>query len=147
MRSLNSKGIDLVRRSEGLRLTPYKDVAGKPTIGIGHLIRKGEDFSAGITEEEAEAILQRDLISARTSVCTLIKVTLSDNQFAALVDFTFNLGGAHLQSSTLRRKINRGETDVRKEFMRWNKAAGLISIALTKRRRAEADLYLTPDEI
>ncbi|EOR9074324.1 glycoside hydrolase family protein [Escherichia coli] len=42
----------------------YKDSLGLDTIGYGHLVLKGENFSAGLTEAEAEALLQKDSLNA-----------------------------------------------------------------------------------
>ena len=76
----------------------------------------------------------------------LIKIPLTDNQFAALVSFTFNLGGGALQRSTLRQKVNRKEHgEVPAEFMKWVRAGGRKLPGLIKRRAAEAALYVRKD--
>lgn len=72
-----------------------------------------------------------------------IQVELNQGQFDALISFTFNLGAASLQRSTLRQKINRYEhEDVPKEFMRWIYAGGKILAGLIARRKAEAEMYV-----
>ena len=144
MRHITKNGIDLIKSFEGFESEIYLDAAGLPTIGYGHLIRKGEHkmFENGISEEEAEALLADDVQIAERAVLRLVKVPLTDNQFNALVSFTFNLGSGALQRSTLRRKVNREEhAEVPEEFMRWVWAGGRKLKGLIRRREAEAALY------
>lgn len=81
--------------------------------------------------------------AAARSVLRLIRVPLTDGQFDALVDFTFNLGGGALQRSTLRQVVNREEHDeVPGELMRWVRAGGKILRGLVRRRQAEVERYV-----
>lgn len=97
-----------------------------------------------ITEKEAHALLQRDMEKAAASVARLIHVDLTDYQRAALIDFAFNCGGGNLQSSTLRRVINRGEfTAAPKQFMRWVYAGNVRLAGLVRRRAAEVDYFVS----
>ena len=67
---------------------------------------------------------------------------INQNQFDAMVSFTYNLGCANLKSSTLLKKVNKGDfAGATKEFPRWNKAGGRVLAGLTRRRKAEADLF------
>ena len=144
MRHITKNGLDLIKRFEGFEPEIYLDAAGLPTIGYGHLIRKGEHkmFENGISYEAAVALLIKDVESAERSVLRLINVPLTDGQFDALVSFTFNLGGGALQRSTLRRKINREEHEaVPQELMRWVWAGGRKLRGLIRRRKAETELY------
>jgi lysozyme len=142
MRNVNQATIDLIKRFEGCVLHVYKDVAGFPSIGIGHLITEGEVFDT-ITMGEAEELLQKDLTDAIRGVIRLIKTPLTDDQFGAIVSFTFNLGSGCLQRSTLRSRINRGDFDVYSEFLKYNKAGRPLRVwkGLTLRRQAEAILF------
>lgn len=143
MRHINEAGLALVKKFEGFSSEPYQDQAGHFTIGWGHLIMEGENFTE-ITPEEAENILQMDLNRAESAVDRLIKVTLTDNQFAALVSFTFNLGSGALYRSTLRKVLNGGEyIKAAKEFPRWIFSAGVRNKGLLRRRIAERNLFLT----
>ena len=66
----------------------------------------------------------------------------SQEQFDALVSFTYNLGAANLRRSTLLRKHKAGDyRGAAREFKRWNRAAGRVLRGLTRRRKAEANLY------
>jgi lysozyme len=139
MRQIIQEGLRLIKRFEGFEPEIHLDAAGLPTIGYGHLIRKGEHkmFENGISEAAGEALLIKDVQTAERAVLRLIKVPLTDNQFDALVSFTFNLGGGALQRFTLRRKVNREEhTDVPREFLRWvwSEVKGLM-----RRREDEAN--------
>ena len=143
MRHINEAGIDLIKSWEGCVLKPYQDEAGYWTIGWGHLIVEGENFSE-ITSERADAILEVDLLQAESAVERLISVPLTDNQFAALVSFTFNLGPGALERSTLRKVLNRGEYQAAaEEFPKWCYAGGHKSAGLLKRRLEEGTLFLT----
>lgn len=137
-------GLSLVKSFEGLRLTKYQDVVGKWTIGYGHLILPSESFPAPITESQAEALLRKDLSISEAGVSNLVKVPINQNQFDALVSFTFNLGVGNLQNSTLLKKLNAGDKQgAADEFLRWNKAGGKEVAGLTRRRAAERSLFLS----
>lgn len=149
MRRVTKDGLNLIKHFEGFEPEIYLDAAGLPTIGYGHLIRKGghKMFENGINESAAEALLAKDVWSAENSVLRLIRVPLTDGQFDALVSFTFNLGGGALQRSTLRRKINREEHDeIPRELMRWVWAGGRKLRGLIRRRAAEAALYTSTEK-
>lgn len=145
MRHITQDGIDLIKRFEGFSRTVYFCPAGYPTIGYGHVVKDGEDFSNGIMEGEAEELLCQDAVIAERTVLRLINVPLTDGQFDALVSFTYNLGGGALQRSTLRRKINLEEhAEVPEQFMRWVWAGGRKLKGLVRRREAESRLYINP---
>lgn len=139
----SQKGIDLIKKFEGTVLKVYKDAVGLPTIGIGHLIKKGEVFTT-ITQQQAEELLAKDLKQFEEGINTSIKVALTQNQFDALVSFAFNLGMGNVNSSTLLRKLNAGDIQgAANEFVRWNRAGGKVLNGLTRRRLAEKELFLS----
>jgi lysozyme len=146
MPQLNQAGLDLIEEFEGLSLTAYPDpgTGGEPwTIGYGHTggVTPGET----ITQEQAEEFLKSDVAGAETSVENLVEVDLTPNQFAALVSFTFNLGGGALAGSTLLALVNSKEFDAAaQQFGRWVYADGQELEGLVRRRAAEAKLFLTP---
>ena len=144
MRHVTQNGIDLVKHFEGFRSRVYLCAGGYPTIGYGHIIRSGEDFSLGISKEQAEILLARDLESSERAVLRLTKVPLSDGQFDALVSFVFNLGSGCYQRSTLRKKVNREEhLDASNTFWMYRRAGGKIQKGLVLRREEERKLYLS----
>lgn len=134
-------------RAEALRagVDPIKaaKLSGAPwTIGYGHT---GPEVHEGltITLDHANKLLAQDLFTAESDVRRYVKVQLNQNQFDALISFTFNLGGGNLASSTLLKKLNAGDVvGASKEFERWNKAQGKVMAGLTRRRKMEAKLFM-----
>ena len=138
---------EIAKPFEGLRLQPYHDPVGFPTIGYGHLLSREpyadlSQWEPLADEHAAEELLQRDMAVAVGAVGRLITVPLTAEQEAALIDFAFNCGAGNLQVSTLRRAINRQEYDAAPEqFRRWVYARGRKLAGLVRRRAAEADLW------
>lgn len=135
-------GINLIKAHEGLRLEAYRCPAGIYTIGYGHTagVRRGDV----IDERRAEQLLAEDLKKFEVVVnreCPGV----NQNQFDALVSFTFNLGETNLRKSTLLKcvKANPDNLNIRTEFLRWNKSKGEVLPGLIRRRKAEADLYFS----
>ena len=144
-----ASGLEIIKHFEGLYLKTYKDPAGILTIGYGHI---GSEAYEGneITAAKAEALLAEDLETAEKAVEKYVSVALSDNQYDALVSFTFNLGSSNLTTSTLLKKLNNGDPDgAAAEFIRWNKATvNGVKVALkglTRRRKSETHLFKTGD--
>ena len=138
-----SAGLNLIKRFEGFSATPYLCPANIWTIGYGHVILTHERESlTQVDEVQAERLLVHDVRAAERAVMMLIARPLSQNQFDALVCFTFNLGSGALQRSTLRRVINRGEEEaVAKQWKRFVWAGGRKLSGLVRRREAEIKLY------
>lgn len=145
--AISPAGLALIKRFEGLRLTPYRDPAGHLTIGYGHRVQPGERFGAGFNEADAAALLAADLRTAEAAVARLAKVRLTTGQRDALISFVFNLGAARLAGSTLLRKLNAGDVlGAALEFVRWIHAGPAGNPrplkGLLRRRLAEAALFL-----
>ena len=143
-------GISLIQEFEGRRLEAYKCPAGIWTIGYGHTSAAGApEVKPGmvITKQEANDILIRDLVKYENAVDRLVKVPLTQNQFDALVSFTFNVGEGALAKSTLLKKLNAGNYDaVPAELMKWTKGGDKELPGLVRRRRAEAAMWRGVDE-
>jgi len=92
--TISQKGIDLIKKFEGLRLKAYKDSGGIYTIGYGHT---GEEAQPGniITYKEAEILLRKDLQYAIDSINS-INIELTQNQFDALCSLVYNMGFSRL---------------------------------------------------
>ena len=122
---------------------PDPGTGGDPwTIGYGHT---GPDVIQGmeITEEEAEMLLKEDLEYFEKQVCNLINIRLTQEEFDAIVSFTYNVGAGNLKSSTFRRRINAGEnkaTCFKEEFPKWIKGGNGPMPGLVKRRQSEIAL-------
>lgn len=147
-RVLNQESLDAIKRWEGFRAEAYPDPGsrdGKPvTIGYGTTLINGRPIALGtrITMEEAEIHLRKDLEAAAAAVERAVKVPLTDNQFGALVSFTYNVGIGAFQRSTLLRRLNAGEYDaVPSELARWKYNDGKVMQGLINRRAAEAGLW------
>jgi len=153
----------LAKPFESCRLKAYWDDAGYPTNGWGNLLSrqtkqdtmkkfglssKGadawlQDTYPPISQEKADHDFSVNLLKFYGSVKRLVKVQLTQYQFAALIDFAFNLGAGNLQASTLLRMVNRREfIDASEQFIRWNRAGGRVMRGLTRRRLAEKALFL-----
>ena len=139
--SISIAGLDLIKRSEGLALKPYKDAAGFWTIGYGHKLQSGEWWDS-IVQVDADELLARDVTDAEDAVNSLVTAPISQAQFDALVSFTYNLGPGALKKSTLLAKINAGDATASAEFGRWVFADGKILPGLQTRRAAEARLFM-----
>jgi lysozyme len=139
---LSAAGLALLKQSEGFRGSRYLDVAGIPTIGYGHRLLPGESYPNGITEAEATVMLSRDVAISEGAVARMARVTLTQGQFDALVDFVFNLGQGRLASSTLLKGLNAGQSDAAAlQLLQWDHAGAKECAALKTRRAAEYQLW------
>lgn len=147
MMRISEKGIALIKTFEGCKLTAYKDSVGVWTIGYGWTRPiDGKPVRRGMTIDQvtAERLLKTGVVSYENDVSRLVKVSLTQGQFDALVSFTYNLGARALSTSTLLRKLNSGDyAGAAEEFRRWNKAGGKVLNGLTRRREAERALFLS----
>lgn len=142
--AISQRGIDLIKKFEGLRLQSYQDEGGVWTIGYGHT--KGVKRGQTITEAEALAFLEVDMAEALRGIDLYVKVPLSQYQYDALASWTFNLGVGNLRSSTLLKKLNAGDySAIPEQIVRWNKVKVKgrfkVSKGLVRRRTAEAALW------
>ena len=146
---ISQKGLDLIKRFEGLKLKPYLCPASIPTIGYGNTYytdgKKVKLTDPSITQEKADELLKFLIQSYEKDVDSFCRDDISQHQFDALASFAYNCGSRNLKSSTLLKKVNLNPNDptIRAEFMKWNKGAGKVLAGLTKRRQAEADLYFS----
>jgi lysozyme len=142
-RTINAAGLALVKAQEGLRLEAYADGSGVWTIGYGHTggVKPGDVISSA----RAEMLLEADLLVAEEAVTRLVMVPLSDNQFAALVDFIFNEGEGAFAGSTLLKKLNEGGYGLVPACLKsWIFDDGKVAAGLVRRRAAEAALWSEP---
>lgn len=146
-------GIDLITSFEGFEAKAYADPAtgNKPyTIGYGTTVypsgKRVELTDPPIDKSTALVYLSHDLKQFEYGVDALTRDDLIQNQFGALVSFAYNCGLQNLKSSTLLKKVNANPNDpaIAAEFAKWNKAAGKVMAGLTRRRKAEAELYFKP---
>jgi GH24 family phage-related lysozyme (muramidase) len=89
---MSESGLARIRQSEAFMARPYDDGAGNLTIGYGHLIRAGENYSAGITEAAADTLFRQDVARVVNPALDRITIELTQNQVDALGSFIFNVG-------------------------------------------------------
>jgi len=146
---VSDKGIRLIQSFEGCKLTSYICPAGILTIGWG--CNRNVTPGMQITQVQADNRLRQDLAEVEAGVTKLVKVKLNQNQFDALCAFAMNCGldidadaiAEGLGDSTLLKKLNAGDyKGAALQFLRWNKANGRELAGLTRRRKAERELFL-----
>ena len=141
-------GLNLIKHYEGFYSKPYRCPAGLWTIGYGHVINDGRvlpaDCNRVFLKSEIDALLTADLKRFERGVTLYCPVQLTQNQFDALVSFSFNHGLGTLQRSTVRQKINRGDIAGAGEvLLKYNKAGGKVLRGLDLRRKDEYALLMS----
>lgn len=137
----SKQGMALTEQFEGCRLVAYKPTPTDPwTLGWGHTL--GVEEGATCSQDQADQWLMDDVADAENAVNRLVKIGLTQEEFDALVDFTFNVGVNAFQHSTLLAKLN--DNDVQgaaDEFEKWDMAGGQVVAGLLRRRNAERALF------
>ena len=142
MRWLAEPGLALLKSFEQCRLSAYRDSVGVPTIGWGHT--DGVRMTDTCSQEQADRWLVMDVQAAINACDANAPQNLTQNQFDALVVFTFNVGIGAEAHSTLLAKLKAGDiAGAADEFLKWNHAGGVVVDGLTRRRQAERALFLT----
>jgi lysozyme len=143
---INNKGLQLIKDFEGCRLKVYKDAVGFNTVGWGHLVLSEDNLQYNdiITQEKADELLKQDLEHFEKGISKLLKVQVTENQFAAIVSLAFNIGLQVFAKSSVLRYINTGYPVLAgQRILLFNKAGGKVLAGLTRRREAEKKMYET----
>jgi lysozyme len=144
----------VVKRIEGFFSVPYDDNGSLPggtwTIGYGTIVDRNRQpvtpNTPPITEAEAEELLMRDMRGAAQDVATRVKVKLLTREAAALISWTYNLGGGNLAKSTMLTRINADDKKaVPGEMRKWINQEGKPLLGLLRRRWAEAAIFVGVD--
>jgi lysozyme len=141
---VDQAGIDFLHEREGYRSKPYLDTVGIPTIGYGNTYypngKKVTMQDKPLTKEKANELFKITLKYFEDQVNDLVKTKLTQNQFNALVSFTYNVGVGNLKRSTVLKRINANPNDptIKEAFLRFNKPPEIIG-----RREKEVKLYFT----
>lgn len=148
MRQVSDRGLQLIKTFEGLRLEVYTCSAGKLTVGYGHtkIAPALKEVGLKITKEQADTLFRFDVQEFAGVVDRVTKsINLNQNEFDALVSFTFNFGATKFLGSTLLAKLMAGDKlGAAGEFAKWVHSNGKKEPGLVKRRQAECDLFLSP---
>lgn len=142
----SARGVEFISTHEGFAARVYND-HGHPAIGFGHDLRPGESFPDGITREQALALLASDVAWAEAAVNANVRVPLTQGQFDALVDFTYNEGSGAFAGSTTLRLLNAGDyAGAEAALAMWTKDRDPNGVlvtdpVLTARRRDEQALF------
>ena len=123
---------------EGYSSKAYQDVAGVYTVGFG----QADGVKKGDTTDPVRALvkLQNSLDEKAKGMVACIKVPISQGEYDAYLDFTYNVGVSAFCHSTLNRKLNSGDYDgACKELLKWNTAGGKVVQGLVNRRTEEYD--------
>ena len=139
---ISQKGVEAIKAFEGFSPLEYTCVAGKRTIGYGHVLKPDESYVCGLNEKKAEKLLAEDLSAVEAAVDLSVKVPLEEYQRDALVSFAFNIGVYAFQRSTLLKELNAGNYEkVPKQLLRWVYVNGKPCFGLFRRRQAEAAMF------
>lgn len=139
---INKRGLDLIKKYEGCRLTAYKCPAGVLTIGYGHT--DGVKAGDTITQAQADLYLQNDVVNYENLVNEYNRnynYKFNRNQFSALVSFAFNCGAGNL--AMLLQNGKRDKKTISEKMLLYCNANGKPLKGLQDRRKAEQDLYNT----
>jgi len=135
----------LIKEFEGFRGEAYLDPVNIPTIGYG--FTKGVQLGDTMTKAQANARLVRELAAYEHGVMEATGGNCTQPQFDALCSFAWNVGIRGMQSSSVIKAHNRGDYQAAaRAFALWNRAGGRVWPGLTRRRAAEAALYLEPEQ-
>lgn len=152
----NERGLALIKRWEGFRSRWYQDVVGIWTVGYGtteamykRLRGYTPDKGQSISASYADKLLVGAILTVFEPVIERnLSRDISSNAFSALSSFSYNVGGSALASSRLLRLVNQGDMEgAAREFGRWVYAGGRVYEGLVRRRKEEAQLFLTPDDV
>jgi len=150
------KGINLLKSIEELATTPYDDQTGKninawvegATIGYGHLVAKPDwsKYKNGLTEAEAHLLFRADISPFVNTIKNKVKVSVTQNEFDAMVILAFNIGQAGFFNSSVLKMVNdplatTPYTTLENAWKAWDKSQGKISRGLINRRQAEWNIY------
>ena len=137
----SKNGLNLTEQFESCRLTAYQDASGVWTIGWGHV---GQSVVEGLvwTQAQANSALSRDIQASADAVNSLVIVVLTQNEFDALVDFTYNVGIHNFATSGLLSLLNTGRFDeAAAHFDLWDHSGGKVVAGLLRRRQDETNLF------
>ncbi|KXX76154.1 Lysozyme [Madurella mycetomatis] len=145
----NKATVDLIADFEGFSANIYTDLTGHPTVGYGHLCQKKGcsevKYKIPLSKADGKKLLADDMKRFEKCITSLAgsKMKLNMNQYGALVSWSFNFGCGAAGSSTLIKRLNKGEnpnTVLSEELIKWVHGDGKVIAGLVRRRKAEIAL-------
>lgn len=143
--TVSAAGVAGIALHEGTVKRVYLDPVAIPTVCVGHTATVTRaDLGRTFSDAQCADLLKQDLHASEQAVKRAVRVPITQVQYDVLVSFTFNVGAANFNKSTLLRKINAGDCQgAVSEFHKWVYARGQKLPGLVKRRAAEASGYAT----
>ena len=141
---ISPAGMAFIKGYEKEVLHVYNDGYGYPTVGVGHLVKPGDNLKLGqpITKARSDAFFAQDLATHAKPVDDLVKVRLSQNQYDALVSLVYNIGAGNFRKSLVLTSLNAGDyAGAAEHFGNWIHSAGKVSKGLINRRNAEKKIF------
>ncbi|QFP93030.1 putative endolysin [Escherichia virus ECH1] len=137
----------LIELVEGVENKPYMDIAGIPTVCSGVT---GPDVVWGKTysNRECRNLLEKHIQIHARHVQNAVTYPIAPQTRAALISFSYNVGGNAMRNSTAVRLINQGKVEQGCNALgMWNKARvnGKLKVVkgLVNRRNEEIKLCLS----
>lgn len=138
--------VKLISFFEGRKNKAYKDANGY-SIGVGHLIKPGEEYllTKTLSEDEIDSLLLKDLSEVDEVIKKYIKIPLSRSMYDAVASLIFNIGPGNFSRSTLLKWLNagKGKEDISSAWKSWNRSQGKELAGLTKRREKEVEQFFS----
>lgn len=132
---------------EGVRYTVYRDVAGYPTVGVGHLVLPQDNLRVGdrVDENRILAFLARDLDIAAGAVRNLVgDLPLFQHEFDALLDLVYNVGEGNVdeqRSPRLNDAISNQDYRAIADELRYTTARGRYARGLHHRSERREQMF------
>jgi len=149
--SASEELLEAMVEEEGVRYQVYRDVAGYPTVGVGHLVLPEDNLRLGdtISHDRAMELLEQDLAKAEAGVVDLVgDLPINQNEFDALVDLVFNVGEgtvSEAKSPRLNAAIAKGDYEAIAEELEYTTAKNKVARGLMYRSERRAQMFMDAD--
>jgi len=145
IKQISENGLNFIASWEAFRPLPYRDIAGYWTVGYGHRIKAGEQFTNALTKQQAKELMLKDLQPVEDEIQKMVTVELNQNQYDAFCSLCYNVGTKAIKDSPLLKHINAMQFDIALEHWKlYCMAGGRWVKGLENRRLAEIELFKKP---
>lgn len=152
IKTLDQRGREFLAAEEGIKLKPYKDQAGIPTIGIGCTFypngKRVTMKDAPLKDVKAAwQLFDKVNNNFLLTVYSTTRDDINQNQFNALLSLCYNIGAVAFKNSTVLKLVNKNPNDpaIADAFYMWRYSTvdGVKKPILAGRRKREAELYFS----